>query len=224
VMGGIRVDPDTQAATVPGLFAAGEAAGGMHGANRLGGNSLSDLLVFGLRAGRYAAEHAASVTAGAAVDPAQVEAAEREALAPFERAGGVNPYTLQQELQDCMQELVGIIRTEGELKSALERIAALKERAGEVGVEGHRQYNPGWHLALDLRSLLVVSECVAMAALDRRESRGGHTRDDYPKPDPELGKVKIVVRSRDGEVSVSREPLDEMPDDLNELFEEKPRT
>jgi succinate dehydrogenase / fumarate reductase, flavoprotein subunit len=225
VMGGIRVDPDTQAATVPGLFAAGEAAGGMHGANRLGGNSLSDLLVFGLRAGRYAAEHAASVPNGAAVDPAQVEAAEREALAPFERAGdGVNPYTLQQELQDCMQELVGIIRTEDELKRALERIAALKERSAGVGVVGHRQYNPGWHLALDLGSLLAVSECVAMAALERRESRGGHTRDDHPKPDPELGKVKMVVRSRDGKVSVSREPLDEMPDDLSELFEEKPRS
>jgi succinate dehydrogenase / fumarate reductase flavoprotein subunit len=223
VMGGIRVDPDTQAATVPGLFAAGEAAGGMHGANRLGGNSLSDLLVFGLRAGRYAAEHAASAAAVAAVDPAQVEAAEREALAPFERAdAGVNPYTLQQELQDTMQELVGIIRTEGELKSALERIAALRERAAQVGVEGHRQYNPGWHLALDLRSLLTVSECVALAAIERRESRGGHTRDDYPKPDPELGKVKMVVRARDGKVSVSKEPLDQMPDELQTLFEEKP--
>jgi succinate dehydrogenase / fumarate reductase, flavoprotein subunit len=222
-MGGIRVDPDTQAATVPGLFAAGEAAGGMHGANRLGGNSLSDLLVFGLRAGRYAAEHAATVATSPEVDPAQVESAEREALGPFDRAeGGVNPYTVQQELQDCMQELVGIIRTEGELKSALERIAALKERAAKVGVEGHRQYNPGWHLALDLRSLLTVSECVALAAIERRESRGGHTRDDYPKPDPELGKVKMVVRARDGEVSVSREPLDDLPDDLQALFEEKP--
>src|SRR5829696_6065922 len=225
VMGGIRVDPDTQAATVPGLFAAGEAAGGMHGANRLGGNSLSDLLVFGLRAGRYAAEHAASAAGVAAVDPAQVEAAEREALAPFERAdAGVNPYTLQQELQDTMQELVGIIRTEGELKSALERITALKERAAQVGVEGHRQYNPGWHLALDLRSLLTVSECVALAAIERRESRGGHTRDDYPKPDPELGKVKIVVRARHGKVSVSKEPLDQMPEELETLFEEKPRS
>jgi succinate dehydrogenase / fumarate reductase flavoprotein subunit len=222
VMGGIRVDPDTQAATVPGLFAAGEAAGGMHGANRLGGNSLSDLLVFGLRAGRYAAEHAATVATRPAVDPEQVAAAEREVLAPFERAdGGVNPYTVQLELQDCMQELVGIIRTEGELKSALERIAALKERAAQVGVEGHRQYNPGWHLALDLRSLLTVSECVALAAIERRESRGGHTRDDYPKPDPELGKVKMVVRASDGEVSVRREPLDDLPDDLRALFEEK---
>jgi succinate dehydrogenase / fumarate reductase, flavoprotein subunit len=224
VMGGIRVDPDTQAATVPGLFAAGEAAGGMHGANRLGGNSLSDLLVFGLRAGRYAAEHAATVGTRPSVDPEQVAAAEREALAPFERAdGGVNPYTVQQELQDCMQDLVGIIRTEDELKRALERITALKERAGDVGVEGHRQYNPGWHLALDLRSLLTVAECVALAALERRESRGGHTRDDHPKPDPELGHLKMVVRSRDGKVTVSREPLDDMPDDLRELFEEKPR-
>ena len=222
VMGGIRVDPDTQAATVPGLFAAGEAAGGMHGANRLGGNSLSDLLVFGLRAGRYAAEHAATVATRPAVDPEQVAAAEREVLAPFERAdGGVNPYTVQLELQDCMQELVGIIRTEGELKSALERIAALRERAAQVGVEGHRQYNPGWHLALDLRSLLTVSECVALAAIERRESRGGHTRDDYPKPDPELGKVKMVVRASDGEVSVRREPLEDLPDDLRALFEEK---
>ena len=223
VMGGIRVDPDTQAATVPGLFAAGEAAGGMHGANRLGGNSLSDLLVFGLRAGRYAAEHAATVGTRPSVDPEQVAAAEREALAPFERAdGGVNPYTVQQELQDCMQDLVGIIRTEDELKRALERIVALKERAGEVGVEGHRQYNPGWHLALDLRSLLTVAECVALAALERRESRGGHTRDDYPKPDPELGMVKVVVSADDGELRVRREPLEEMPEDLQELFEEKP--
>jgi succinate dehydrogenase / fumarate reductase, flavoprotein subunit len=153
-----------------------------------------------------------------------VEATEREALAPFERDVGENPYTVQQELQDCMQELVGIIRTEDELKSALERIAALRERAGRVGVEGHRQYNPGWHLAIDLRSLLTVSECVALAALERRESRGGHTRDDYPKPDPELGKVKVVVRLRDGEPAVAREPLDDLPDDLKQLFEEKPRS
>ncbi|HEV8651348.1 MAG TPA: fumarate reductase/succinate dehydrogenase flavoprotein subunit [Actinomycetes bacterium] len=222
MMGGVRVDPETQAATVPGLFAAGEAAGGMHGANRLGGNSLSDLLVFGLRAGRYAAEHARGLPARPRIDPDQVEATAQEALAPFERAEGENPYTLQQELQDCMQELVGIIRTEGELKSALERIGVLKERAAQVRVEGHRQYNPGWHLALDLASLLVVSECVTLAALDRKESRGAHTRDDYPKPDPELGKVKVVVRARDGRLAVTREPLEEMPDDLKQLFEEKP--
>jgi succinate dehydrogenase / fumarate reductase flavoprotein subunit len=222
VMGGVRVDPDTQAATVPGLFAAGEAAGGMHGANRLGGNSLSDLLVFGLRAGRYAAEHAHGAGELPPVDPAQVHAAEREALAPFSDRGGENPYTVQQDLQDCMQELVGIIRTEGELKSALERIAVLRERAARVSVEGHRQYNPGWHLALDLRSLLTVSECVTLAALERRESRGGHTRDDHPKPDPELAKVKVVVRrGAGGELTVAREALDEMPDDLQQLFEEQ---
>jgi succinate dehydrogenase / fumarate reductase flavoprotein subunit len=222
VMGGVRVDPDTQAATVPGLFAAGEAAGGMHGANRLGGNSLSDLLVFGLRAGRYAAEHAHAAGELPPVDPAQVRTAELEALAPFSDRGGENPYTVQQDLQDCMQELVGIIRTEGELKSALERIAMLKERAARVSVEGHRQYNPGWHLALDLRSLLTVSECVALAAMERRESRGGHTRDDYPRPDPELGKVKVVVRrGAGGELTVAREALDQMPDDLQQLFEEQ---
>jgi succinate dehydrogenase / fumarate reductase flavoprotein subunit len=221
VMGGVRVDPDTQAATVPGLFAAGEAAGGMHGANRLGGNSLSDLLVFGLRAGRYAAEYAKGLRAEAAVDDRQVEATAREALAPFERDGGENPYTIQQDLQDCMQDLVGIIRTEEELKAALERIATLKERAGRVRVEGHRQYNPGWHLALDLQSLLTVAECVTLAALERRESRGAHTRDDYPKADPELGKVKMVLRQRDGELAVDREPLGEMPDDLKQLFEEQ---
>jgi succinate dehydrogenase / fumarate reductase flavoprotein subunit len=220
-MGGVRVDPDTQAATVPGLFAAGEAAGGMHGANRLGGNSLSDLLVFGLRAGRYAAEHARAAGDLPAVDPSQVAAAEREALAPFDRDAGENPYAVQQDLQECMQELVGIIRTEDELKRALERIAVLKERAARVSVEGHRQYNPGWHLALDLRSLLTVAECVTLAALERRESRGGHTRDDYPKPDPELAKVQVVVRSRDGDLTVSREALDEMPDDLKQLFEER---
>jgi succinate dehydrogenase / fumarate reductase flavoprotein subunit len=222
VMGGVRVDPDTQAATVPGLFAAGEAAGGMHGANRLGGNSLSDLLVFGLRAGRYAAEYAKGLPEEPAVDDGQIEATAREALVPFERTEGENPYTIQQDLQDCMQDLVGIIRTEGELKLALQRIAALKERASRVRVEGHRQYNPGWHLALDLQSLLTVAECVTLAALERRESRGAHTRDDYPKPDPEFGKVKMVIRQRDGELAVDREPLAEMPDDLKQLFEEQP--
>jgi len=219
-MGGVRVDADTQAGTVPGLFAAGEAAGGMHGANRLGGNSLSDLLVFGLRAGRYAAEYAKGLPELPAVDERQVDAVAREALLPFERSEGENPYTLQQDLQDCMQDLVGIIRTEGELKSALERIASLRERAGRVRVEGNRQYNPGWHLALDLPSMLTVAECVTLAALERRESRGAHTRDDYPKPDPEFGKLKMVLRRQDEELVVAREPLAEMPDDLKQLFEE----
>ena len=224
VMGGIRVDPDTQAATVPGLFAAGEVGGG-HARGQPPRRQLP-VRPAGLRpAGRPLRRRARGQPSAAppAVDPEQVAAAEREALAPFERAdGGVNPYTIQQELQDCMQELVGIIRTEGELKSALERIAALKERAAQVGVEGHRQYNPGWHLALDLRSLLTVSECVALAALERRESRGGHTRDDYPKPDPELGKVKMVVRASDGEViGAAGSRWTRCPTTCRALFEEK---
>jgi succinate dehydrogenase / fumarate reductase flavoprotein subunit len=221
VMGGVRVDPDTQAASVPGLFAAGEAAGGMHGANRLGGNSLSDLLVFGRRAGQYAAEHALGVADLPDLDQDQIEATTSAALAPFEREHGDNPYAVHQALQRTMQELVGIIRTEGELKSALEKLALLQERATGVRVEGNRQYNPGWHLALDLGSLLAVSECVATAALERKESRGGHTRDDYPKADPELGKVNMVLRQDGGKLGLRREPLPEMPKDLRQLFEEQ---
>ncbi len=221
VMGGVQVDPDTQAASVPGLFAAGEVAGGMHGANRLGGNSLSDLLVFGRRAGEYAAEHALGLQELPALDQDQIEATTAAALAPFERERGENPYTVHQDLQQTMQELVGIIRTEGELKSALEKLALLQDRTAGVRVEGNRQYNPGWHLAMDLRSLLAVSECVATAALERKESRGGHTRDDYPKADPELGKVNVVLRQEDGKLGLRREPLPEMPEDLRQLFEEK---
>src|SRR6266516_1495270 len=221
VMGGVRVDPDTQAASVPGLFAAGEAAGGMHGANRLGGNSLSDLLVFGRRAGQYAAEHALGVADLPDLDQDQIEATTSAALAPFEREHGDNPYAVHQALQRTMQELVGIIRTEGELKSALEKLALLQERATGVRVEGNRQYNPGWHLALGLGSLLAVSECVATAALERKESRGGHTRDDYPKADPELGKVNMVLRQDGGKLGLRREPLPEMPEDLRQLFEEQ---
>jgi succinate dehydrogenase / fumarate reductase flavoprotein subunit len=221
VMGGVRVDPDTQAASVPGLFAAGEAAGGMHGANRLGGNSLSDLLVFGRRAGRYAAELALGMGELPAVDEAEITETAAAALAPFEREHGENPYAIHQDLQATMQELVGIIRTEGELKSALEKLGQLQDRATGVRVEGNRQYNPGWHLALDLESMLTVSECVATSALERKESRGGHTRDDYPKADPELGKLNMVLRRRDGKLDLRREPLPEMPDDLRELFEDK---
>jgi succinate dehydrogenase / fumarate reductase, flavoprotein subunit len=218
VMGGVKVDADTAAASIPGLFAAGEVAGGMHGANRLGGNSLSDLLVFGYRAGEHAASHARGLAAQPSVDQAQVASAATEALAPFERDSGENPYQLHNELQDVMQDLVGIIRTEAELKQALERIAALSERAAAARVEGHRQYNPGWHLALDLKSMLAVSECVALAALERRESRGGHTRDDYPRADPELAKVKLVLRQRDGEVALDRLPLTNLPEDLRQLL------
>ena len=219
MMGGVRVDADTQESTVPGLFAAGECAGGMHGANRLGGNSLSDLLVFGRRAGEYAAKYAKGVGTAPKVDETQVDEIARQAVRPFEE-GGENPYSVQQDLQECMQNLVGIIRTEDELDKALEELGALQERAARVHVEGHRQYNPGWHLALDLRSLLAVSECITRAATLRRESRGGHTRDDYPMTDPELAKVNVVVREREGAIDLSLEPLPVMPAELEQLLED----
>jgi succinate dehydrogenase / fumarate reductase flavoprotein subunit len=220
MMGGVRVDPETQASTVPGLFAAGEVAGGMHGANRLGGNSLSDLVVFGRRAGLHAAEYARSLDRGPVVDAEQVEGLVTEALSPFDGAGMENPYAVQQDLQDCMQALVGIIRTHDELEKALEELATLKDREKRVRVEGHRQYNPGWHLALDLHPLLAVSECIARAALERKESRGAQTRDDYPVLDPEFGKVNVVLRERSGQLSVTQEPLPALPDDLRQLLEE----
>ncbi|HSS11416.1 MAG TPA: FAD-binding protein, partial [Acidimicrobiales bacterium] len=219
VMGGVRVDAETQASTVPGLFAAGEVAGGMHGANRLGGNSLSDLLVFGRRAGLYAAEHARGVEHSPVVNTEQVEALAREALAVFDEVGTENPYSIQQDLQECMQVLVGIIRTEDELLKALDELAIFKERAKRVRVEGHRQYNPGWHLALDLAPLLTVSEAITRAAIARKESRGGHTRDDYPKTDPELAKVNVALRQSKGEMSLALEPLPQMPGDLRQLLE-----
>jgi succinate dehydrogenase / fumarate reductase flavoprotein subunit len=220
VMGGIEVDADTAAATVPGLFAAGEVAGGMHGSNRLGGNSLSDLLVFGKRAGEHAAAYASSAgTSRVQVDERQIAEAAAEAVRPFD-AGDENPYTVQHELQATMHDLVGIIRNADELRRALDDIAKLRDRARRVTVEGHRQYNPGWHLALDLRSLLTVSECIALAALERTESRGGHTRDDYPKTDPEWGGTNLVLTSKDGKIRLDRKPLPQMPDDLRGLFEE----
>jgi succinate dehydrogenase / fumarate reductase flavoprotein subunit len=220
MMGGVKVDADTEQSTVPGLFAAGECAGGMHGSNRLGGNSLSDLLVFGRRAGLYAAEYASGLSQEPKVDDALVDQLMADALAPFERDGGENPYTLQQDLQETMQSLVGIIRVKDELEEAVDRIAELKERSRKVTVEGHRQYNPGWHLALDLESLLTVSEAVARAALARQESRGGHTRDDFPKPDPDWGKVNNTVRRAGEGISLTQEPLPQMPDELKALFEE----
>ncbi len=225
VMGGVEVDPDTQAACVPGLFAAGEVSGGMHGSNRLGGNSLSDLLVFGRRAGRYAAEYAAAVTGDRpSLDDQQIAGISREALRPFARAGtpgAENAYALQLELQECMNELVGIIRNAGELDRALKTIGVLKERSHNVAVEGHRQYNPGWHLSMDLHSLLTVAQSIAMAARDRSESRGGHTRDDYPKPDPVWARLNLVVRQAKGELTLDRQPLPEMPAELAALFEGK---
>jgi succinate dehydrogenase / fumarate reductase, flavoprotein subunit len=221
VMGGVRVEADTTQATVKGLFAAGEAAGGMHGANRLGGNSLSDLLVFGRRAGLYAALHAKDFGGQLSVSGAEVESIARQTLEPFTRSGGENPYAVQAELQDVMQNLVGLIRNQTELKDAIGRIQTLKERAARVRVEGGRTYNPGWHTALDLQSLLTVAECSAVAALERQESRGGHTREDYPGLDPTWSKVNVVVRLKNGTIQVSREPLPEMPDDLKTLLEEK---
>ena len=221
MMGGVRVDAESQESTVPGLFAAGECAGGMHGANRLGGNSLSDLLVFGRRAGQYAAQYAAGLESRPTVDPAAIDELAAQAVAPFEVGGAENPYAVQQDLQECMHNLVGIIRTEDELDKALEELTVLNERAARVKVEGHRQYNPGWHLALDLPPLLAVSECITRAARERRESRGAQTRDDYPDTDPELGKVNVVVRQRDGDLSLSLEPLPVVPDDLRKLLEDQ---
>src|SRR5207237_3239127 len=196
MMGGVRVDPETQMSSVPGLFAAGECGAGLHGANRLGGNSLSDLLVFGQRAGANAARFAKENRAGR-IDEAQVEAAAREVLAPFDQEGrgdGTGAYRIQHELQEMMQDLVGIVRADAEMRRALEGIARLRERAGEVRVDGNRAYNPGWHTALDLRNLLTVSEAVARSAIERTESRGAHFRDDRPATDAPLGQVKIVVR------------------------------
>ncbi len=221
MMGGLRVDADTTATTVPGLFAAGEVAAGLHGANRLGGNSLSDLIVFGRRAGLYAAAYAKAFEGQLTVDAGQVEEVANAQLAPFNGNGGENPYAIHADLQNCMQNLVGIIRTEKELRQALDEIQMLKQRLKKVSVEGHRQYNPGWHLALDLHSLLSISEAVTLGALERKESRGGHTRDDYPNADPKFGKINIVIRKKDGEWSLSQEPILQMPDDMNALFEEK---
>jgi succinate dehydrogenase / fumarate reductase, flavoprotein subunit len=226
VMGGIEVDADTELSVVPGLYAVGECSGGMHGSNRLGGNSLSDLLVFGRRAGEAAAAYADSLgDARPPVGEADVKAAEQSALVPF--AGGAeggqaeNPYTIQSDLQQAMNDLVGIIRTATELERSLEEIERFKERARHLAVEGHRQYNPGWHLALDLRNMLLVSECIAKAALERQESRGGHTRDDFPGADPEWGGKNLVLRlneSGDG-VDLSHQPLPVMPDELKKFFE-----
>jgi succinate dehydrogenase / fumarate reductase flavoprotein subunit len=221
VMGGVEVDADTGQSLVEGLYAAGEVAGGMHGSNRLGGNSLSDLLVFGRRCGLNAAYYAKRVAANPpAVRDTDVTAAAENALKPFASEGGENPYTVQRDLQDIMQRLVGIIRVAEELSESLGELEELKERAQKLSVEGNRQYNPGWHLAIDLRNMLLVSECIATAALERKESRGGHTRNDYPVADPEWG-TKNLVLTLDGErVRLKHQPLPVMPDELKSLFEE----
>ena len=222
VMGGVEVDPDTQAASVPGLYAAGEVSGGMHGSNRLGGNSLSDLLVFGRRAGQAASEHVDSVSgARPAVSQAELDEAVSEALEPLERAGGENPYEVHAALQQLMTDQVGLIRNEGELQSALAELEKLRARAAQVSVEGGRAYNPGWHLAQDLRNMLLVSDCVAQSALERQESRGGHTREDYPEMSPDWRKVNLVCTLQGGEdqVNLAHQPGIPMREDLLRLFE-----
>jgi len=221
VMGGVRVDGDTQMSTVPGLFAAGEVGAGLHGANRLGGNSLSDLLVFGMRAGKYAAEFAGR-QATPRIDTQQADDMVRIALEPFNRqGGGEGPYQVEHDLQTMMQELVGIVRKDDEIRRALEALKALRERARKVSVTGNREYNPGWHTALDLQNLLTVSEIIARAALERKESRGGHFRDDFPEKDPNHASFNIVIRRGPaGEVQVSREPIPEMREDLKRIIEE----
>ena len=221
MMGGIRVDGDSQMSSVPGLFAAGEVAAGLHGANRLGGNSLSDLVVFGRRAGRFAAEFAKS-NGVANIDEEQLQVTASAALAPFDRgASGENPYQIQYDLQEAMQDLVGIVRTEHEMEQAVQRIADLRARADGTGIAGNRQYNNGWHTAMDLDSLLVVSEAVTRAALLRKESRGAQFREDFPSKDAEWGKYNIVVkRSGDGQMHVEKRPLAPMPDELKAVVEE----
>jgi succinate dehydrogenase / fumarate reductase, flavoprotein subunit len=224
VMGGVEVDADTELSAVTGLYAVGECSGGMHGSNRLGGNSLSDLLVFGRRAGESAAGYAAGLVANRpSVAPADVKAASQSALLPFEGSvagGGENPYTIQHDLQETMQNLVGIIRTADELSQSLAAIEEFKIRAAHLSVEGHRQYNPGWHLALDLRNMLLVSECIAKAALERQESRGGHTRDDYPAPETEWGSKNLVLRinAAGTGVDLTHQALPAMPEALKAVF------
>jgi len=225
MMGGVRVDGDTQAATVPGLFACGEVAGGMHGANRLGGNSLSDLLVFGRRAGMGAADHAEGRRAAPAVDEAQVAAIVSQSLEALGRDGGENPYEVHRDLQETMQSLVGIIRTGAELAEALDKLSELDERAKKVSVGGGRVYNPGWNLTTDLPAMLTTSRAVAQGALNRKESRGGHTREDYPKTDSELGKVNFAQRQGTergpyAPISIDPEPIPEMPAELRALLED----
>jgi succinate dehydrogenase / fumarate reductase flavoprotein subunit len=219
MMGGIRVEAETAQATIPGLFAAGEAAAGLHGANRLGGNSLSDLLVFGRRAGLAAADHAGSVRP-VALDESQITDSVSEMLAPFVRTEGENPYQLHRELQETMQQFVGIFRSEEDLERGLAEIRALKERAGSVRVEGSRLFNPGWHLARDLKSMLTVSEAVALSALARRESRGAHSRIDYPNYDETWGRHNNVI-DRDGDqMTLNQRSISDMPPDLKEILAE----
>jgi succinate dehydrogenase / fumarate reductase flavoprotein subunit len=221
VMGGVLVDAETQMSSVPGLFAAGECSAGLHGANRLGGNSLSDLLVFGKRAGEFAARYAKENRPGT-VNPEEVERAARAALEPFERgATGENPFAIQYELQTTMQNLVGIVRRQDEIEQALKELGVLKQRAKKVGATGNREYNGGWHTGLDLDNLLTMAEVVAIAGAERKESRGGHFRDDYPNKDPKWGEINIRIdKSDDGGATVTHVPIREMPPELKQVIEE----
>ena len=219
MMGGVRVHPETQAATVPGLFAAGEVGGGLHGSNRLGGNSLSDLLVFGRRAGLGAAQYAKARAGDPRVRTEDVETIANALVEPFERSGGENPYAVQEALQGMMGTYVGIARSADDLETALAELAKLRERASRVGLEGHRQYNPGWHTALDLHSLLTVSEAVTRAALARRESRGAHTRVEHPDSDKHFGTVNVVVRRQGDRMTVVEEPITPVPDALRRVLD-----
>jgi succinate dehydrogenase / fumarate reductase flavoprotein subunit len=222
MMGGIQVDGDTQMSMLPGLFAAGECAAGLHGANRLGGNSLSDLLVFGKRAGEYAAKFAKENAAGK-VNQADVDAAAKRAVLPFERGtAGENPFTVQHELQDMMQKLVGIVRVEQEMQQALAEIPKLQARAARAGIGGNREYNNGWHTALDLDNLLAISEIVAIAGIARKESRGAHFRDDYPEKSEEWGKYNLkITKGPDGRPRIERMPVCPLTDEMKKCIEEQ---
>jgi succinate dehydrogenase / fumarate reductase flavoprotein subunit len=220
MMGGIRVDAETAQSTLPGLFAAGEAAAGLHGSNRLGGNSLSDLLVFGRRAGLAAAEHAKRASAPS-IDDAQIEKAEKELLAPFSNRGTESPYAVHRDLQEVMQDLVGIYRTEEDLNKALAELEKLKTRAARASVEGSRLFNPGWHLSYDLKSMLVVSEAVTLSALARNESRGAHSRIDYPNVDPVWEKKNNIIVREGGEMKRRESPVAEMPGELKQILAEE---
>ncbi len=225
IMGGVRVDAETQMSSVAGLFAAGEVAAGLHGANRLGGNSLSDLLVFGKRAGEFAASFAKEHAAGQIHDT-QIEEAAREALEPFGRgaegvAGSEGPYQVQTALQEMMQSLVGIVRREAEMVRALDELSKLLDRSRNVVVSGHREYNPGWHTAIDLKHLLTVSEAITRSAIERKESRGGHFRDDFPNKNAPDGKMNIVLcKAADGSMRTRRELIPEMPQHLQHIIQE----
>ena len=222
VMGGIRVDPDSQMSRVPGLFAAGECAAGINGANRLGGNSLSDLLVFGKRAGEFSAKFAQENSLGE-IDLSQIDETARAALAPFERSlsRADGAYRVQGELQEMMQDKVGIVRREDEMRAALEGIGELRERAAQVGVDGNREFNPGWHTALDLHNLLTVSEAMTRAALERKESRGAQFREDYPEKSGEFAKVNTIVwKGDEGQMQIRRDTIPEMREDLKRVIEE----